>query len=303
MLRFKQYISEKHAKGGFDYEDHVNSILQKHGHQEKGSKSAGASADAPDGKIGEHNLEIKKDKNAMMGQIGLHHDGESWRVKKSAKTKYPATAKHVEKHLIPHMNKTIGAPSGNYEKDKKEHGNLYHKVKGTNAIKDHYGKDRKTPYIQIGKSGLHHTDHDHGNYGTKALNGDTQFRMRVKYHGKSKKTGKVSYSHTAVLGLHNHKKSHIDIEHHARELGESYLNESWFRDLKGYLHRKIHPKGYNKLLRIYIEKVNKYKQKANKGLIIRDIVKPYGPNASSREFINYINDLVKKGMLPQKFKA
>jgi hypothetical protein len=216
MKTFKQFISEKYAKGGFDYEEKVNKHLQKHGAQKKGAASAGASADAPDGSIHSggktHNLEIKKDSKAMMGQIGLHHDGKSWGVKASAKRKYPATAKHVEKHLIPHMNKNIGKPSGDYQKDRKEHGNLYHKVEGTHAIRDHYGKDRKTPYIHIGGSGVHHTDADHGKMGTKALNGDTQYRMRVKYHGTNKKTGKVNYSHTAVLNIQNHKKSHIDLD-------------------------------------------------------------------------------------------
>tara|TARA_Y100000996_G_C22143910_1_gene487442 strand:+ start:202 stop:474 length:273 start_codon:yes stop_codon:yes gene_type:complete len=81
------------------------------------------------------------------------------------------------------------------------------------------------------------------------------------------------------------------------------LDESWYRDLASYLHRKVHPKGYNKLLSIYIEKVKKYKKKADKGRIIRDIIKPYGPSVSTRDFIKYINDLVKKGMLPQEFKA
>ena len=216
MLTFKQHINEKHAKGGFDYEDKVNNHLQKHGAQKKGEKSAGASADAPDGSIHanghKHNLEIKKDHNAMMGQVGLHHDGKTWGVKSSAKKKYPATTNHIEKHLIPHMNKQIGKPSGDYETDRKEHGNIYHHVDGTAAIKDHYGKDRNTPYIQIGGSGLHHTDKDHGKVGTKPLNGDTQYRMRVKRHSKNKNTGKVSYSHTAVLSIRNHKASHIDLD-------------------------------------------------------------------------------------------
>ena len=35
------------------------------------------------------------------------------------------------------------------------------------------------------------------------------------------------------------------------------LDESWYKNLASYLHRKVHPKGYNKLLSIYIEKVKK----------------------------------------------
>lgn len=226
MLLFKGFISEAHAKGGFDYEDKVNNTLKKHKLQSASQKSAGASADAPDGTIHasgkHHNLEIKKDHKAMMGQIGMHHDGKSWHVKPASKKKYPATAKHIEKHMIPHMNKHIGKPSGDYQKDRKEHGNLYHTVKGTDAIKDHYGKDRKTPYIQIGGSGLHHTDKDHGKIGTKALNGDTQYRMRVKYHGTNKKTGKVNYSHTVLFNLKNHKASHVDIDKHSADIAKKH---------------------------------------------------------------------------------
>lgn len=226
MKSFYEHLTEASGQGGYDYEDKVNGHLKKHGLQDKNQKSAGASAEAPDGTLHasgkHHNLEIKKDSKAMMGQIGMHHDGKSWTVKASSKKKYPITAKHVEKHMVPHMNKKIGKPSGDYQKDRKEHGNLYHTVKGTDAIKDHYGKDRKTPYIQIGKSGLHHTDKDHGKVGTKALNGDTQFRMRVKYHGKNKKSGTANYSHTVLFNLHNHKPSHIDLEHHAADIAKKH---------------------------------------------------------------------------------
>ena len=229
--QFEEYITEKKAEGGFAYEREVNGHLQKHGLQKKGQGSAGSSKDAPDGTIHasgkHHNLEIKQNKSAMMGQIGLHHDGKSWKVKASSKRDYPETAKHIEKHFLPHINKTIGKPSGDYHKDRKEHGNIYHTVKGTKAIRDHYGKDRKTPYMQIGGSGLHHTDKDHGKLGTKPLNGDTQYRMRVKNHGTNKKTGKVNYSHTVVFNLHNHEKSHIDIDHHAKDIAKKHaMNES-----------------------------------------------------------------------------
>jgi hypothetical protein len=226
MKSFKLHLAEASGAGGYAYEDKVNSHLKKHGLQDKNQKSAGASKDAPDGTIHasgkHHNLEIKKDSKAMMGQIGMHHDGKGWTVKAKSKRDYPITAKHVEKHMVPHMNKHIGAPSGDYQTDRKEHGNLYHTVKGTDAIKDHYGKDRKTPYIQIGGSGLHHTDKDHGKLGTKALNGDTQYRMRVKNHGTNKRTGKANYSHTVLFNLKNHKNSHVDVEKHAGDLAKKH---------------------------------------------------------------------------------
>lgn len=226
MIKFSKFITEKRAQGGFDYEDKVNNTLKQHGLQDPNKKSAGASKDAPDGTIHaggkHHNLEIKASKTAMMGQIGVHHDGKQWRVKEKSKRDYPETAKHIEKHMLPIMNKKIGKPSGDYESDRKEHGNLYHTVKGTKPITDHYGKDRKTPYIQIGKSGLHHTDKDHGKIGTKQLNGDTQFRMRVKRHTMNKTTGKVNYSHTILFNLKNHQGSDIDLDKHSEELGKKH---------------------------------------------------------------------------------
>ena len=231
MKRFKRYISEGNAKGGYHYEDQVNSNLKKHGMQKKDQKSAGASKDAPDGTIRSkdgthHNLEIKQNKNAMYGQIGMHHDGKTWKVKDKSKKDYPETAKHIEKHVVPHMNKHMGPPSGDYHKDRKEHGNHYINHKGTGPIRDHYAKDRNTHYIQIGKSGLHHTSSDHGKFGTHELNGNTRFRVRVKSHGRKKvngvKTNQHNYSHTVTMELKDHKPSHIDLDHHSEKLGKEH---------------------------------------------------------------------------------
>lgn len=222
-LGFKEFLvtegtdllNEKRAQGGFDYEDKINSILKKRGLQHPEHKSAGSSADAPDGVMHvnnkSHNLEIKASKGAMMGQLELHYDGKKWHVSDRSKQKYPATAAHVEKHFIPEINKKWGKPTGDYDKDLKM-GNVYHVVKGTQAIRDHYGKDRKTPYMQIGGSGLHHMHSDVAKMGTKQLNGDTQFRARMKYRATDKKTGKKKYGALVVFSLKNHKKSDVDLE-------------------------------------------------------------------------------------------
>ena len=90
MKSFKLHLAEASGAGGYAYEDKVNSHLKKHGLQDKNQKSAGASKDAPDGTIHasgkHHNLEIKKDSKAMMGQIGMHHDGKGWTVKAKSKS-------------------------------------------------------------------------------------------------------------------------------------------------------------------------------------------------------------------------
>ena len=81
--------------------------------------------------------------------------------------------------------------------------------------------------MQIGGSGLHHTSKDHGKLGTKKLNGNTQYRMRVKNHGTNKKTGKVKYSHTVALNLKDHEKSHIDLDHHSSDIAKKHaMNEA-----------------------------------------------------------------------------
>ena len=88
MKSFYEHLTEASGQGGYDFEDKVNGHLKKHGLQDKNQKSAGASAEAPDGTLHasgkHHNLEIKKDSKAMMGQIGMHHDGKSWTVKASS---------------------------------------------------------------------------------------------------------------------------------------------------------------------------------------------------------------------------
>ena len=177
---------------------------------------------------------------------------------------------------------------GNDHGENKEHGvnNIHSIIQGKMNLKKRSDGDH-----EIEANHIHHHDESIKHHAMIYATSDKK-RNDGQKHGLRKTRLRIGWEGSR-------KSTNIkDVN-----IKESYLNESWFRDLKGYLHRKIHPKGYNKLLRIYIEKVNKYKQKANKGLIIRDIIKPYGPNASAREFINYINDLVKKGMLPQKFKA
>jgi hypothetical protein len=226
MLSFRKYLSEKAATGGFDYEHSVNAKLKQHGLQPENVKSAGSSADAPDGSIHaggkHHNLEIKKDKGAMMGQLELKHsDEKGWHISDRSKTKYPKTAAHIEKHFLPDVNKKWKKPSGDYDTDLKM-GNVYKDHPNTDPIKDHYGKDRKTPYMQIGKSGLHHTGSDEGRLGVPELNGKTQFRARMKYRGTNKKTGKKEYGSLVTFNLKDHKPSSVDIDKHAEELGKKH---------------------------------------------------------------------------------
>jgi hypothetical protein len=211
-----QLVAEATGQGGFDYEKTVNDKLKKHGKADKGSKTAGSSADAPDAKFKhdgkEHNLEIKADHKAMFGQIELHHDGKKWDISDNSKKKYPHTAKAItDTGFLHKVNKQWKKPSGDYHKDL-QMGNVYHTHDDAEPIKHHYGKDRKTNYIQIGGHGFYHTGKDEAKLGSPELHGKTQLRARMKNRGTDKKTGKTKYGALVVMGLKDADKSHHDLD-------------------------------------------------------------------------------------------
>ena len=95
-------------------------------------------------------------------------------------------------------------------------------------------------------------------------------------------------------------------------LREDALDEmAWFRKVRSKIDRMTHPKGYENLVQRYVQdiaqrggtqvrsgssiKVN------NPGQIASEIAQSVG--VSPREFVEYINTLVKKGVLPKELKA
>jgi hypothetical protein len=216
MKNFIQYINEVVGQGGRDYETVVNNKLKKYKKTHKDATTAGSSADAPDAKFThnnkEHNLEIKKDKNAMFGQMELHHNGKEWDASDRSKRKYPETYKHIKKSgFFKSLNSKWKKPSGDYEKDLKM-GNVYHEHPNADPVKAHYGKDRKTDYVQIGGGhGFYHTGHDAAKLGSPELHGKTQIRARMKPRGYDKQ-GKRTYGALAVMSLKDVKKSHHDLD-------------------------------------------------------------------------------------------
>ena len=233
-------LTEKAATGGFDYEKKVNDTLKSMGKAHKDSGTAGSSADAPDAKFThngkEHNLEIKQNSKAMYGQIELHHNGKEWDISERSKKKYPETHKAIAASgFLKKVNKQWDKPTGDYDKDLKM-GNVYHDHPDAEPIKAHYGKDRKTDYIQIGGGhGFYHTGNDAAKLGSPELNGKTQFRARMKYRGTDKKTGKKKYGALVVMGLKDAEKSHHNLDNptqkewledimHGHQLVETALN-------------------------------------------------------------------------------
>jgi hypothetical protein len=208
---------EATGQGGRDYEVVINDKLKKFGKADKDSTTAGSSADAPDAKFkhnGEyHNVEIKADHKAMFGQIELKHDGKKWAISQRSKNKYPKTTEAIlATGFLKKVNKQWGTPSGDYDTDL-QLGNVYHDHPDAEPIKAHYGQDRKTNYIQIGKGhGFYHTGDDAANLGSPELEGKTQLRARMKYRGTNKKTGKKEYGALVVMSLKDAQKSHHDLD-------------------------------------------------------------------------------------------
>ncbi len=225
MRNFLDFIIEARAsttksgqpigQGGRDYESQTQGRLIKYGKADPDTKTAGSSADAPDGKFihkgQEHHLEVKADKGAMFGQMELHHDGKQWDASPKSKAKYPETYKAVKKSgFFDSLNKKWKKPSGDYDTDLKM-GNVYHDHPNADPIKAHYGKDRKTNYIQIGGGhGFYHTGNDAAGLGSPELHGRTQIRARMKPRGW--KDGKRTYGALAVMSLKDAAKSHHDLD-------------------------------------------------------------------------------------------
>lgn len=218
MKSLKSFLNEAVGQGGRDYEGVINDRLKKHGKARPDATTAGSSADAPDAtflhKGKEHNLEIKKDKGAMFGQMELKHDGEKWDASPNSQKKYPATYASIKKSgFFKKLNSQWGKPSGDYDKDLKM-GNVYHNHPNADPIKAHYGQDRQTNYIQIGAGhGFYHTGNDVAGLKSPELHGETQIRARMKYRGTDEKTGKKKYGALIVMGLKGDvQKSHHDLD-------------------------------------------------------------------------------------------
>jgi hypothetical protein len=120
------------------------------------------------------------------------------------------------------VNKQWDKPTGDYESDLQK-GNVYHVHPDAEPIKSHYGKDRNTPYIQIGSGhGFYHTGDDRAKLGSPELEGKTQLRARMKARGRDA-DGKRTYGALIVMSLKDAKKSHHDLD--------APMQKEWIEDV------------------------------------------------------------------------
>ena len=84
-------------------------------------------------------------------------------------------------------------------------------------------------------------------------------------------------------------------------LRENPLDEmSWYNRAKAKLDQMTHPRGYDKMIKSYVNAIGKDKKKMP-SKTAADVARDY--NVSGRNLIQYINKLVKQGVLPQELKA
>ena len=181
--------------------------------------------------------------------------------------------------------------------------------KGTNYISfaDENGK--------VHKAWLHEIKLDERNYAKEYANYQSQPEQIARRSSRNKarrimgdktKLG-MDVGHKDNNPMNNDPKNlrNEDPSDNRREprLRDKEIDEMpWYAVAKQKIHQMSHPKGYRKITAIYTDEMRKDK-KADSAKVIRSIVKNYGESLTARSFAEYINKLVKKGILPQELKA
>ena len=76
----------------------------------------------------------------------------------------------------------------------------------------------------------------------------------------------------------------------------------WLNKAVAKIHQITHPKGYEKLVKRYMDGMKDKKHREHPGQWASDLAREY-KGVEGRDFIRYINKLVDKGKLPQELKA
>ena len=88
--------------------------------------------------------------------------------------------------------------------------------------------------------------------------------------------------------------------------GKEIDEMSWYKTAIQKIHQMTHPTAYEKLVLKYADEMRKsakYRNKYPTGKIIRNIIHDYEGSLTARSLADYINKLVKKGVLPQELEA
>lgn len=211
---------------GHVFENAFIDHLKKHGLMDKDAKGAGSSAGTDfhvinkktntkhTGKLQhngatELNGETKQDHTAAMGQITIHHSKEKgWHIGDEARAKRPEYAKHVDEHIIPHMNKHY--PNGPKDQRVTESGRAASiRIKHPDMEPGHaYLKDHHVDLLHVGGGkGTYAVGKDKTGHGLPSVSGKGLWTVRDK--AKSPNARTVMFQPD---GRHGLNPSHVNLE-------------------------------------------------------------------------------------------
>ena len=81
------------------------------------------------------------------------------------------------------------------------------------------------------------------------------------------------------------------------------IDEAWYIDLWDKISRLSHPKGWDKLVKTYVDGMKEPEHRKHPSAWASEVTRQHTRNITPRSLVNYINTLVAKGKLPKELKA
>ena len=81
------------------------------------------------------------------------------------------------------------------------------------------------------------------------------------------------------------------------------IDEAWYIDLWDKISRLSHPKGWDKLVKTYVDGMKEPEHRKYPSAWAAEVTRQQTRNITARSLVNYINTLVAKGKLPKELKA
>lgn len=218
-------VGTSSSNAGHDFESSLVDRLKKHGLMDKNAEGAGSTAGTDfhlidkkknvkhSGKarkpLSELNGETKKDHTAAWGQVSIEHSKEKgWHVPDSARAGRPEFSKHVESHVIPHLNKHYPHGTDSMEttpSGRKKSVTLHH---DSLAPAEAYLHDHHADILHVGGGkGTYSVGKDKTGLGLPRISGHGLWTARDKHRKKNSLT--VQFQPHGTKGL---KSSHFNLE-------------------------------------------------------------------------------------------
>jgi hypothetical protein len=209
---------------GFERESALVDHLKRHGLMSQDAAGAGSTAGTdftlenrrkgtihPGQESDTIKGEVKADKTAAFGQITIHHTPElGWHIKDSNRAKRPRYAKHVDEHIISHLNKHH--PNGMGSMETTASGKTKNITVNTPDLTpaEDYLKDHEADVVHVGSHGTYSVgEKDKTGIGLPRFKGkDGLFTVRQKRFSKNPSLT-VQFQPRSTKSL---EKSHLHLE-------------------------------------------------------------------------------------------